>query len=583
MTGTERSDLKLLLRVFRRARAYWPFVALLFVLSLLSAPLALLAPLPVKIVVDNVLGSQPLPEFIAALCPSFVLRSGSGLLLLAVGLLFGTTLLRQLLETATELLRTWTGQRLVVEFRSELFRVVQRLSFTLMDSRGTADLNYRIQHDAPAVEKIVVGGLLPMISAALTIGGMLYVSARIDWQLAVVACAVCPVFLLTIRFFRRRLRQRSRDVHRLESAALSVIHEVLSAIRVVKAFGQEKREEGRFIGRSAEGMKSRIDLVLAEGTFGLLVGIVTVAGTSCILYLGVRHVQSGILTLGDLLIVLGYLAQMYTPLRALSKKVARSQSYLASAERAFALIDESPDVLERPGARALNRVRGSVVFRDVQFAYDSGEAVLRDLSFEIPPGTCIGIAGRTGVGKTTIVSLLPRFYDPTSGEIRIDGVDLRDYKIEDLRRQFAIVLQEPVLFSTSIAENIAYARPEASQSEIIAAATAAGAHDFIVKMPQAYQTLVGERGMRLSGGERQRIALARAFLKDAPILILDEPTSAVDMKTEASIMETLEDLIRGRTTFLITHRKSLLKVCDTVLILENGRIVPETTETGVAR
>src|SRR5437016_1287889 len=253
--------------------------------------------------------------------------------------------------------------------------------------------------------------------------------------------------------------------------------------------------------------------------------------------------------------------------------MASMQSHLASAERAFSLLDEAPDVCERPHARPLGRSSGAMTFRNVSFGYNSERPVLRNLSFEVAPGTCLGIAGATGAGKTTLVNLLTRFYDPTAGQILLDGGDLRDYKLADLRNQFAIVLQEPVLFSTSITENIAYARPGAHQNEIIAAAKAANAHDFISRLPQGYLTPVGERGMCLSGGERQRISIARAFLKDAPILILDEPTSSVDVKTESAIVEAMERLMQGRTTFIIAHRPSTLKHCDLLLRIEHGRVV----------
>jgi ATP-binding cassette subfamily B protein len=271
-----------------------------------------------------------------------------------------------------------------------------------------------------------------------------------------------------------------------------------------------------------------------------------------------------------------YLTQLYSPLKTLSKKAAGLQSHLASAERAFALLDEAPDVVERPHARPLARAAGAVAFRHVSFAYGADPPVLRDVSLDVAPGARVGVAGPTGAGKTTLVSLLSRFVDPTAGGVLLDGVDLRDYRLADLRNQFAIVLQDTVLFSASVAENIAYARPGAGEAEVVAAAEAASAHEFIVNLPQGYQTLVGERGMRLSGGERQRIALARAFLKDAPILILDEPTSAVDLRTEAQIMGAVRRLMRGRTTFLVAHRLSTLEDCDVVLRVEHGRVVATT-------
>jgi ATP-binding cassette subfamily B protein len=362
-------------------------------------------------------------------------------------------------------------------------------------------------------------------------------------------------------------------VKQLDSSALSVVQEVLGSLRVVQAFGQETREGERFVRRSGQSVQNRIRVAFIEGGFTLLIALITAAGTATVLFIGVRHVRSGVITLGDLLLVMGYLASLYAPLKQLSKSKATLQGWLASAERAFSLLDEVPDVIERPQALALARASGAVGFDDVSFAYRENHPVLRSVSFEVDPGTRVGISGRTGAGKTTLMSLLTRFYDPTAGQILLDGVDVRDYRIGDLRNQFAIVLQEPVLFSTSIAENIAYASPGASEEEIVKAAKAANAHEFIVALPLGYESRVGERGMSLSGGERQRIALARAFLKDAPILILDEPTSSVDMETEAAIIEAMERLMHGRTTFMIAHRLGTLANCDARLEIEDGRVI----------
>jgi ATP-binding cassette subfamily B protein len=352
------------------------------------------------------------------------------------------------------------------------------------------------------------------------------------------------------------------------------VQETLGGIRVVKAFGQEDRERERFTGKASETLRARMRLSFHEGGLGLMVGLVIAAGEAAVVFIGVRNVQAGTLTLGNLLLVMGYLSQLYRPLQSISKKVGDLQRSLASAERTFALLDQTPEVIEKPNAIPLSRARGALSFQNVSFAYDGeNNPVLQNVSFEVGPGTRVGIAGATGAGKTTLVSLLTRFYDPTSGQITLDGVDLRDYRIADMRNQFAIVLQEPVLFSTSIAENIAYADPDATFEEIVAAARAANAHEFITHLPEGYDTQVGERGMRLSGGERQRISLARAFLKDAPILILDEPTSSVDMKTEAMIMEAMTLLMNGRTTFMIAHRLSTLANCDVRLQIEGGRVI----------
>jgi ATP-binding cassette subfamily B protein len=312
---------------------------------------------------------------------------------------------------------------------------------------------------------------------------------------------------------------------------------------------------------------------LSSGLLGLLLGVTTAFGTAAVLFIGVSNVMAGVLTLGSLLLIMGYLSQLYSPLKTISRKVASLQSHFASAERAFDLMDEPPDVVERPDAQPLIRAKGAVAFQKVSFAYGGEQLVLEDITFEIPAGMRAGIAGQTGAGKSTLVNLLTRFYDPTSGQILLDEVDLRDYKVADLREQFAIVLQEPVLFSTSIAENIAYARPGESFHHIIEAAKAANAHDFIQALPEGYETQVGERGMRLSGGERQRIALARAFLKDAPILIMDEPTSSVDTRTEIGIVEAMDRLMEDRTTFMIAHRLTTLENCDVLLMIEDGKLV----------
>jgi len=309
--------------------------------------------------------------------------------------------------------------------------------------------------------------------------------------------------------------------------------------------------------------------------------MITATGTAAVLFIGARHVQAGTITVGDLVLVMAYMSQLYSPLKTLSKKAGQLQKYLASAERAFSLLDEEPDVRETPNARPLSLAAGDIRFERVSFAYDGERPVLCDLSFHAPAGMRVGIAGATGAGKTTLVSLLNRFYDPSGGRILLDGVDLRDYRLADLRAQFAIVLQEPLLFSTSIAENIAYAKQDASIEEIMAAARAANVHDFITGLVDGYDTEVGERGTRLSGGERQRISLARAFLKDAPILILDEPTSSVDVATEATILEAMSRLMKDRTTFMIAHRLGTLEGCDVFVELQDGCLV-ETRRAGAA-
>ncbi len=545
MTTKQPNRPALFWRLAKQVRPCWQHLTGLFLLSLLAPPLALLTPLPLKIVFDNILDSHPLPRFLGAVLPEALIHSQAGKIRLVIGMILLVAILAQVREFGSALLAAFTGEKLLRSFRAQLFRHVQRLSLSYHDTKGTSDSTYRIQYDATAINNIAVDGIVPFFTSALTFTAMICAIARINWRLALVALGVSPVIFVVSRIYRRRLRRQSKEVKKIESAALSVVHEVLGAARVVKAFGQEDREEGRFIQQSNLGLWARMRLASMEGSLGILVAIITAAGMATVVFIGIGAIQSGALTRGGLVLVMGYLAQLYGPLKTISKKMASMQSHLASAERAFSLLDEAPDVVERPHARPLGRSSGAMTFRNVSFGYNSERPVLRNLFFEVEPGTCLGIAGTTGAGKTTLVSLLTRFYDPTAGEILLDGVDLR---------------------------NIAYARAGASKSEIIAAARAAKVHEFISGLPQGYQTLVGERGMCLSGGERQRISLARAFLKDAPILILDEPTSSVDIRTEEAIVEAMERLMQNRTTFVIAHRPSTLQHCDCMLKIEHGRV-----------
>ena len=578
-----RTEYNLYARIIRQARPYWLHLIGVLVLSLLASPISLLVPLPLKITVDSAIANHPLPPFLAAFLPSSAVGSPTAILALAVALLIAVNLLSLLQDLFTSFMVSYTGEKLVLDFRARLFSHVQRLSVSYHDAKGSADSIYRIQTDAMALQHLTVEGLIPLVSATLTLIGMIWVTAWIDWQLALVALAVSPILFALSRIYRPLLRDQSRRIKKVESSAWSVVQEVLSSLRVVQAFGREEHEQERYVRHSTEGMRARLQFALAQGRYGLLVGLTTAFGTAAVLWFGVRHVQADKLTLGSLLLVMAYLAQLYGPLRIIGRKVASLQGHLASAERSFFLLDQMPEVVDHPGARPLSRAVGAVSYRNVTFGYREDQPVLHDIRFDVPAGTRVGIVGRTGAGKTTMVSLLARFHDVSSGQILLDGVDVRDYKLDDLRNQFAIVLQEPVLFSTDIAENIGYARPSASNEEIVQAAKLANAHDFIMRLPDGYQTLVGERGMQLSGGERQRISLARAFLKDAPILILDEPTSAIDAGTEAAIIKSLERLIAGRTSFIIAHRPSTIRHCDQIIHIEGGRLIGMEEAAAAAR
>jgi ATP-binding cassette subfamily B protein len=576
-----------LARVLLESRSCWPHLIGIAGLSILSLPLTLLYPLPLKIVVDSVLGSQPLPGWLIRAVPALHAHGSS--LEAAIAVLLGIALLVSAQSLAAWYLQTYTGEKLVWDFRARLLNHVQRLPLMFHDRYGATDSVYRIQHDAPAIQYVTIQGLVPLITAVFTLIGMIVVTARMDLSLSVVALLITPILFLLSLGCSRIVRQRSQTIKELDSSALSVIQEVIGSIRVIKAFGQETREHDRFVRRSARRMSQQVRLSIQQAVFNVLIGLTIAVGTAAALYIGVRHVRAGTLTVGSLLMIMAYIAQVYQPLQTLTTKVTDLQVWLASLERAFLLLDQQPEIAERAGAQKLGVAIGEFEFRNVGFSYDDSGRGLRDVSFRIPAGTRVGIVGATGAGKTTVLNLLMRFYDPTSGEVLLDGKDVRDYRIADLRKQFAVVLQEPVLFATSIAENIAYGKPDASDQEIVAAAQAAASHEFILNLPEGYETQAGERGSRLSGGERQRISLARAFLRNSPILILDEPTSSVDVHTEAAIMEATERLMSGRTTFMIAHRLSTLKSCDLVLVLDQGRLVevkecaPETWAQASAR
>jgi ATP-binding cassette subfamily B protein len=572
MDKKKHSHSKLYRRLFFEIRPYCFHLAAILLVSLLSTPLALLTPLPLKIAVDSVIGSHPVPTFVQTILPNALAGSPDGILIFVIAFTIIIAVVSGLQRLASSWLRTFTGEKITLALRTKLFRHVQRLSVSYHDSKGTADSTYRIQYCAPGIQWLAVDGVIPFIATGLTVIGMIYIVAVLDWQLALVAIGISPILYMGARTFNPRLRNQWGQIWHLESSAFSVVQEALSSLRVVKAFGQEEREQERFVRQSSESFLARIRAAWSEGGFALLIGITTATGTAAVLFLGVRHVQAGSLTLGDLLLVMSYLTQLFGPLASLSDMTANAQRSLASAERAFALLDEEPDVIETKNALPLSRATGSITFRHVCFAYNGDYPVLSDISFAIKPGTRVGIMGMTGGGKSTLVSLLTRFHDPTRGQILLDDLDLRDYRLTDLRNQFGIVLQESILFSTSIGENISYARPGASEAEIVGAAKAAHAHEFITRLPDGYNTMVGERGMQLSGGQRQRIALARAFLRNAPILILDEPTSSIDIKTEREIIEVMERLSIGRTVFIIAHRLSTLKHCDLVLGIEHGRV-----------
>lgn len=563
----------LLKRILLQAKPFWTQILVLFFLSLLATPVALLKPYAVKVVIDNAFGHQPLPGFLQFFFAKGEAVSFTTILVTAAVLVIVIALVENLLLLANWMLTSYTGENMVLAFRTRLFNHLQRLSLSYHDTIGTADSLYRLQWDTTGIRTLLLGNLAPLLSSFLTLAAMVGVIFFINVPLALIAVSVIfPMFFL-IRFSSEKLRKNWEVVKEEESRSMSVVQEVLTSLRVVKAFGREMGEEERFVHQSARAVKQQIKVSWIAAVFYLVVGMVFAIATALFIYLGARYVQKGSMTLGELTLMLAYLTQFFAPLQNISKIITDIQASITSIERVFQVLDKEKEVVEWANAEPLAKAKGRFQFENIGFGYHPQKPVLRNLSFSIQPGDRVGIMGTTGSGKSTVISLLMRFYDPVSGSIRLDGKDIRSIALDDYRRQFSVVLQEPVLFSTTIEENILYGRPDASEQEMVAAAKAANAHEFIQRCKGGYQAMVGERGMQLSGGERQRISIARAFLKNAPVLILDEPTSSLDVRTETQILEAIERLMENRTTFMITHRLDALKSCNVILHLERGELV----------
>ena len=583
--GQQRSNPAVIRRAVKLARPCWPHLTGIVLLSLLSAPVALLAPLPLKIAVDSVLGTQALPGWLHLLpLPEGWLKASNGGLVICALLLLAIALLNCFQSLASWLLCTYTGEKLVHDLRGLLLFRAQRLSLAVHDRRGANDIAYRIQYDAPAIQNLFLQGMVPLMFVDLYL--CCHDGGDGAHQLAhrAIAAVVSPVLFVLARNSSRKVHKRYHEVSELDSSAMLVLHETLSCLRAVKAFGQEAYEDERFRRKSRQRMTEQVRLASIQAGFHVLIGLCVAVAAAVAMVMGVTEVRQQMMTVGEFLLVMAYMAQLYEPLRTVSTKIPELQSTLASLHRAFALLEETPEMDQMPLVSHPVRARGEVEFRNVSFHYTAGgRGILKDISFHVRPGMRVGVVGPSGSGKSTLVNLLTRFYDPTDGSILIDSTDLRQYSLAGLRQQFSIVLQEPMLFSTTVAGNIAYADPQASRASVVRAAKLANAHDFIQRLPQGYDTLLGDGGTGLSGGERQRLAMARAFLKDAPMLILDEPTSAVDLRTEELIVEALDTLMEGRTTFMIAHRLSTLEHCDMVLVLQNGSLRAVTDTVDEAR
>ncbi len=554
-------------RLITYLAAYKSMMAGVIATMLAGTLVAMANPWPLKVLVDNVLGQQPLfgrvPE-------GFF----QGLLLALAALAY---LLLAVLRGSLGFLRQrWLAQisqKAGMALQSDLYAQVQHLSLRFHDRARVGDMVTRLTTDVEKLQNAFVTGLSLFLVDTLTLFGIAVIMFIIDWQFALVALIVLPPLFLIFSTFRGRIREASRVVRLSEGTIASLAQEALSSIRVVKAFGQEDREQERLADQARSKVEARIRAATWEGMFSFWVEVTTTAGIAGVLGFGGWRVINGDLTLGELLVFMQYLTTLYRPVRELSRLTNVVQRAAASAERIDELFQAAPEVREATHAVSVRRARGSIIFDNVWFGYEPDRPVLKGIDLEIGPGEVVAVAGPTGAGKSTLVSLIPRFYDPDKGSVLIDGKDVRDLRLRSLRDQFSIVLQDPILFSGNIRDNIAYGRPEASDREVVEAARVAHAHEFIIDLSHGYDSYVGERGVTLSGGQRQRIAIARAILRDAPILILDEPTSSVDKESEGLILEALARLIEGRTVIIIAHRLSTTALAKRVAVLVDGAIV----------
>lgn len=546
---------------------------------ILGALVGLALPWPLKVLVDNVLQGQPMPRALSGLPGA----SDKPVLLAAtVATGFLLTILQYALSVFDNYVNTKIDQNMVLDFRGDLFQHAQRLSLTFHDKRRSGALIYAINFQADAAARLVMV-VPPLVTSALTLIGMLWVSFLIDPVLCAVSLSVVPFLYYSVHFYMTRIQKRLEAVRSMEGESLSIIHEAMSMQRVIVAFGREEHEYRRFQAQGRRTIGGRIRVTVWQTLFSLAVNSITAAGTALVLGFGAYKVLHDELTVGQLLVVMAYVAATYKPLETISTTIGSLQELFIALRMAFGLLDTVPEILDAPDAIAIDRVRGTVTFERVNFHYPGRVDTLKDLSFTAEAGQAIAIVGPTGAGKTTLVSLIPRFYDRKDGRILLDGTDIQKLTLKSLRQQISIVLQEPLLFSGTIAENIRYGRLDATADEIVEAARSANAHEFIQRLPKKYDTELGERGVQLSGGERQRIAVARAFLRDAPILILDEPTSSIDSKTEAVILDALDRLMVGRTTFMIAHRLSTLRRTDKILVIDKGRLVEAGTHHELLR
>jgi len=561
-------------RVFRYYRPFLPQTIVGLLLSLLGVGLNLLKVWPFKIIVDDFLRPNPTPRgdphtWIPLLC----------LALVVIQFFWGV------INWATNYILVNVGLQALLKLRTDLYAYLQSLSLKYHDVRRSSDLSFRVAYDSQSIQTIYNKGFTGIFGSVVTLIGTFAIMVRLDWQLTLLSLSIVPLIIAAIYFFAHRIRRESMFIQEQESAVLAQAQEGLSSIRMVHAFGREQYEVMQFHQQAQQSLQANLRLTLTNVNSALVISTLMVFGTAAMYYLGTLHVLAGTLTLGSLLVFSAYLLMLYQPLESITYTAWAMEGATAGAKRCFEVLDREDDVVDSPNAVAIEFAKGAIGFQNVSFGYalatasppggGQGRLVLHDVDLRIEPNQMIAIVGGTGAGKSTLLSLVPRFYDPTSGSVALDGRNVREIKKKSLRAQIGIVLQDTLLFSTTIRENIAYGRPDASDDEIIDAAKRAQADEFIRQLPNGYANTVGERGGQLSVGQRQRIGIARAFLKNAPVLLLDEPTSALDPTTEAAIMETIKDLMRGRTTLIATHRLATIHDVDRIVVLERGRVVEQ--------